>query len=251
MKVRTQVKTQTQQVPVEILKGPAHRDDGYQMREDYGLPLSDASYARVKGVQGEFASNAEQYRSGATEQLNSAVKDARDKLAGVSGPGGFREPPTTTLWAGGDGDKPYAYKFPTAAMPDLMKSLHDTNYYGISGNADGSYAVQFKEYGKEGYEALNEAQSKYQEELAIVRNQYNAQASAANAQISDAKKAIDYAEAGGRDQIENQYQYLAGLFGRQMAEESTAWMQKMQQNSEAVQNLVAGGVLTVKTGRVI
>ena len=46
----TKVRTQVQQQPVQILQGPKHRDDGYQIREEWGLPMNDAAYDEAKGI---------------------------------------------------------------------------------------------------------------------------------------------------------------------------------------------------------
>ena len=247
----TKVRTQVQQQPVQILQGPKHRDDGYQIREEWGLPMNDASYAKAKETEQGVLTQANDYKATTTGQLNDAVGEARDKLGQSRAPTAPQKPAETVVWASGDGDKPQKYVFPTAVIPDLVQSFKDTDYYRVVQHSDGSYGVAFKEYGQQGYEALNTAESEYRGALDKAWGEYETNLSLFNRQINDANAAINTAEKGGKAQIDQQYQYLTGLFGEEMAANALDWQEKRANNSQAVQALIAGGVLAEKKVQVI
>ena len=100
----TKVRTQVQQQPVQILQGPKHRDDGYQIREEWGLPMNDAAYDEAKGIEQDALDDANEYKDTATGKLNEAVSGARGDLRRVQGPTPPQKPAETVIWAAGDGD---------------------------------------------------------------------------------------------------------------------------------------------------
>ena len=247
----TKVRTQVQQQPVQILQGPKHRDDGYQIREEWGLPMNDAAYDEAKRIEQDALDDANEYKDTATRKLNEAVSGARGDLRRVQGPTPPQRPAETVIWAAGDGDPGQKYTFPSAVVPQVLQAFKDTDYYKVVQHSDGSYGVAFKEYGKEGYEALNEAQATYQGKLDDAWGEYNTALSLFNRSMADANAAIDTAEKGGREQISQQYGYLTGIFGEEMAANALDWQEKRAANSQAVQALIAGGVLAEKKVQVI
>ena len=247
----TKIRTQLQQQPVQILQGPQPRQDGYQMREEWGLPMTDAAYTKAKETEQSVLDKANEYKSTATDKLNSAVSGARSDLRRALGPTPPQRPAETVIWAGGDGDKQQKYTFPSSVVPQILQVFKDTDYYKVVQHSDGSYGVAFKEYGKEGYEALNEAQATYQGKLDDAWGEYNTALSLFNRSMADANAAIDTAEKGGREQISQQYGYLTGIFGEEMAANALDWQERRAANSQAVQALIAGGVLAEKKVQVI
>lgn len=247
----TKIRTQLQQQPVQILQGPQPRQDGYQMREEWGLPMTDAAYTKAKETEQDVLDKANEYKSTATDKLNSAVSGARSDLRRAQGPTPPQRPAETVIWAGGDGDKQQKYTFPSSVVPQILQVFKDTDYYKVVRHSDGSYGVAFKEYGKEGYEALNSAQAEYQGALDTAWGEYNTALSLFNRSMADANAAIDTAEKGGRNQINQQYTYLTGIFGEEMAANALDWQEKRANNSQAVQALIAGGVLAEKKVQVI
>ena len=247
----TKVRTQVQQQPVQILQGPKHRDDGYQIREEWGLPMNDAAYDEAKGIEQDALDDANEYKDTATGKLNEAVSGARGDLRRVQGPTPPQRPAETVIWAGGDGDKQQKYTFPSEVVPQVLQAFKETDYYDVVQHSDGSYGVAFHEYGKEGYDALNDAQSTYQGALDKAQGEYNTALSLFNRSMADANAAIDTAEKGGRNQINQQYTYLSGIFGEEMATNALDWQERRSNNSQAVQALIAGGVLAEKKVQVI
>ena len=247
----TKVRTQVQQQPVQILQGPKHRDDGYQIREEWGLPMNDAAYDEAKGIEQDALDDANEYKDTATGKLNEAVSGARGDLRRVQGPTPPQKPAETVIWAAGDGDPGQKYTFPSEVVPQILQVFKDTDYYKVVQHSDGSYGVAFKEYGKEGYDALNEAQSTYQGALDSAWGEYETSLSLFNRAIGEQRAAIDTAERGGRNQINQQYTYLTGIFGEEMAANALDWQKKRANNSQAVQALIAGGVLAEKKVQVI
>ena len=247
----TKIRTQLQQQPVQILQGPQPRQDGYQMREEWGLPMTDAAYTKAKETEQSVLDKANEYKSEATDKLNEAVSGARSDLRRAQGPTPPQRPAETVIWAGGDGDKQQKYTFPSSVVPQILQVFKDTDYYKVVQHSDGSYGVAFKEYGKEGYEALNEAQATYQGKLDDAWGEYNTALSLFNRSRADANAAIDTAEKGGREQISQQYGYLTGIFGEEMAANALDWQKRRSANSQAVQALIAGGVLAEKKVQVI
>ena len=247
----TKVRTQVQQQPVQILQGPKHRDDGYQIREEWGLPMNDAAYDEAKGIEQKALAQADEYKTKATGQLNEAVSGARGDLRRAQGPTPPQRPAETVIWAGGDGDPGQKYTFPSEVVPQVLQAFKDTDYYDVVKHSDGSYGVAFHEYGKEGYDALNDAQSTYQGALDKAQGEYNTALSLFNRSMADANAAIDTAEKGGRNQINQQYTYLSGIFGEEMATNALDWQERRSNNSQAVQALIAGGVLAEKKVQVI
>ena len=247
----TKVRTQVQQQPVQILQGPKHRDDGYQIREEWGLPMNDAAYDEAKGIEQDALDDANEYKDTATGKLNEAVSGARGDLRRVQGPTPPQKPAETVIWAAGDGDPGQKYTFPSEVVPQILQVFKDTDYYKVVQHSDGSYGVAFQEYGKEGYDALNDAQSTYQGALDKAQGEYNTALSLFNRSMADANAAIDTAERGGRNQINQQYTYLTGIFGEEMAANALDWQEKRANNSQAVQALIAGGVLAEKKVQVI
>lgn len=247
----TKIRTQLQQQPVQILQGPQPRQDGYQMREEWGLPMTDAAYTKAKETEQSVLDKANKYKSEATDKLNEAVSGARSDLRRAQGPTPPQRPAETVIWAGGDGDKQQKYTFPSSVVPQILQVFKDTDYYKVVQHSDGSYGVAFKEYGKEGYEALNEAQATYQGKLDDAWGEYNTALSLFNRSRADANAAIDTAEKGGREQINQQYGYLTGIFGEEMAANALDWQKRRSANSQAVQALIAGGVLAEKKVQVI
>lgn len=247
----TKIRTQLQQQPVQILQGPQPRQDGYQMREEWGLPMTDAAYTKAKETEQSVLDKANEYKSEATDKLNEAVSGARRDLRRAQGPTPPQRPAETVIWAGGDGDKQQKYTFPSSVVPQILQVFKDTDYYKVVQHSDGSYGVAFKEYGKEGYEALNEAQATYQGKLDDAWGEYNTALSLFNRSRADANAAIDTAEKGGREQINQQYGYLTGIFGEEMAANALDWQKRRSANSQAVQALIAGGVLAEKKVQVL
>ena len=247
----TKIRTQLQQQPVQILQGPQPRQDGYQMREEWGLPMTDAAYTKAKETEQDVLDKANEYKSEATDKLNEAVSGARSDLRRAQGPTPPQRPAETVIWAGGDGDKQQKYTFPSSVVPQILQVFRDTDYYKVVQHSDGSYVVAFKEYGKEGYEALNSAQAEYQGALDTAWGEYNTALSLFNRSMADANAAIDTAEKGGREQISQQYGYLTGIFGEEMAANALDWQERRAANSQAVQALIAGGVLAEKKVQVI
>lgn len=247
----TKVRTQVQQQPVQILQGPKHRDDGYQIREEWGLPMNDAAYDKAKGIEQDALDDANEYKDTATRKLNEAVSGARSDLRRVQGPKPPQKPAETVIWAAGDGDPGQKYTFPSEVVPQILQVFKDTDYYKVVRHSDGSYGVAFKEYGKGGYEALNSAQAEYQGALDTAWDEYKTSLSLFNRAIREQSAAIDAAERGGRNQINQQYTYLTGIFGEEMAANALDWQEKRANNSQAVQALIAGGVLAEKKVQVI
>ena len=247
----TKIRTQLQQQPVQILQGPQPRQDGYQMREEWGLPMTDAAYTKAKETEQSVLDKANEYKSEATDKLNEAVSGARSDLRRAQGPTPPQRPAETVIWAGGDGDKQQKYTFPSSVVPQILQVFKDTDYYKVVQHSDGSYGVAFKEYGKQGYDALNEAQATYQGKLDDAWGEYNTALSLFNRSMADANAAIDTAEKGGREQINQQYGYLTGIFGEEMAANALDWQERRAANSQAVQALIAGGVLAEKKVQVI
>jgi hypothetical protein len=250
------IRTRTHIEPhkVEVLQGPKPRQDGYHMRDEYGMPLNDEAYGKVKSLEQQYAKQAKDYKAKATSSLQSQEAAAREKLAGVGGPNipGFKAPEETTIWVSGDGDKPTAYRVPKASAPEILKQMTANDYYHWTQHADGTYGLALKEYGKEGYEAMNNLVREYQANVGAARKAYDIQAGAAKkahqTQYNAAEQSINTSVSAGRAQIEDQFSYLSGLFGRDMAAEAQAWQKKATANSTAIQNLVDGGILTPKKG---
>ena len=241
--VAVKVQQQAGGEPFKILQGMPPRNDGYQVREEYGLALNDAQYEAAQEQQGIYQKNAEDYRTTATSALNSEIRDAQGELnrAKPKDPG---KPAETIVWAGGDGDKPQKYVFPTSAMPAVIQAMEDTDYYTIKQHDDGSYGIAFKEYGREGYLALNEAEAAYQGQLRAQREEYNS----ALRDWNNYQRALNTTAQGGRELISSNYANLSGLFGREMGELAKEWQEKKGNNSASIQQLVDSGVLRRKAG---
>lgn len=243
-----------QVAPVKILEGPAPRTDGYHMREEYGMPMTREQYKNVQDVQRQYTERANKYLADATADLDRQVAERREALSKVKTPNipGYKGPNEVTIWASGDGDKPQAYRFPAESAEKILKEMTKNGYYHYTRHSDGSYGIAFGRYGKEGYEALNEAQRAYSGNLQSAQASYDAQRRAAlsmvEAEKEKAAKALSESERGARARIQDQYNYLAGLFGTEMADLAKDWEQKKANNSAAIQQLVSGGVLQRKVG---
>ena len=247
---------QTQPEPVQILTGPEPRKDGYQIREEYGMPMNDAQYKAVQGVQKQYGDRADKYLSEATADLDRQVAERKTALGRAKAPNipGYKGPSEVTIWASGDGDNPQAYRFPAESAEKILKEMTKNGYYRYKRHSDGSYGIAFGEYGKEGYEALNEAQKAYGSGLQSAKDQYNAERSAALGRFAKEKaaasSALTEAEKGAKARVQDQYDYLSGLFGQEMAGMAQDWGEKRAKNSQSIQQLVAGGVLKHKVGKV-
>lgn len=179
-----------------------------QMRPDYGVPLTDQQYETAKGVTGQY-------------------EDVLEAIGQIEAPG-FEQPEEAVLWAGGDGDKPQKYTLPADKIEEVLNTMASGSdgMYHWTRHSDGSYGLAFGEYGKEGYEALNDLSRKYDTALQSGR---------------------DIAQVGRDTATEVRGMYTEGAnyqYSNFITNLQEDYQERVQNNSETINALMASGILS-------
>jgi len=183
-------------------------------RPEFGnVAMTDEQYSRAKGA-----------FSDVDKAAKAAAQKAKSKIPG------YKEPEMVRVVAGGDNDPGVTYHLPKDAVESILNELVQAsgNYYHYVKHADDLYGVAFGEYGKEGYEALNDVSSRVQQALAARKKQYNKSKLAA-------VKSIDMQVAG----VQKQKQAVIKKWQEDLNKSIAA-------NSELMNRLVQSGILIKK-----